>query len=347
MPPLVPNIWLLQSRGDVDGLINALRHPDPGTRRGAAAALRALGAWQATPALQAALAIEGDWQAHAAIAAALQYLDHDIHIELLIKNKDVRGLSKMLNSTRHEDIVTACQALEAIGDKQAVEPLIMIFRNTSLPNKVRLTAGEALLKLEGAPAVVTLLGALRRNDWQVRRNAATVLGQLQAVWATEPLIKALEDMNYEVRKAAAEALKRIGTPEAIAAVTIFEGKLARLEENAQDAPPSRVPQPIKELAARLPTPPVLQPPTDKLEPLPESAPITPQVKKRQTGKLPPLPEAQPAETPQEPTVKRLAATGKLPPLPEYPPTATGTTATTDPRDQNGRPDESGKDQPAQ
>src|SRR5258707_14778387 len=101
----------MQSRGEVDALIDALRHSEATVRKGAAAALRALGAWQAVPALDAALALENDWQAHAAISAALQYLDRDIHVETKVKNKDVRGLSKMLTSSKLEDIITACGAL--------------------------------------------------------------------------------------------------------------------------------------------------------------------------------------------------------------------------------------------
>src|SRR5512141_3423790 len=99
----------MQSKSDVDGLIEALRHREPSARRGAAAALRALGAWQAVPALQAALGMEQDWQAHAAIVAAIQYLDRDIHIETMIKNRDVPGLSKMLNSSKVDDVLIACE----------------------------------------------------------------------------------------------------------------------------------------------------------------------------------------------------------------------------------------------
>ncbi len=222
MPTPIPNIWALQSKGDVGALIEALRHPEPTTRRGAAAALRALDAWQAVPALQAALAGEQDWQAHAAIAATLQYLDRDVHIQHLVQNKDIPGLAKMLGSSNIEDVKAACRALGDLGNRQAVEPLVILFRNPLMPNAARLAAAEALLKLESAPAVVTLLGALRRDNWQVRRNAAAVLGQLQAGWATEALIVALNDPHQAVQRTAAAALRRISTPEAIRAADAFE-----------------------------------------------------------------------------------------------------------------------------
>jgi HEAT repeat protein len=292
-----PNIWLLQSKRDIDGLIAALRYPDPVVRRGAAAALRALGAWQAVPALRAQLAIENDWQVHAAISAALQYLDHDLHVEIMIRNRDVNGLIKMLNSARAEDVITACEALGQLGDRRAVEPLIMIFRNLSQPARVRLAAAEALLKLESAPAVVTLLAALRRNDWQVRRNAAAVLGHLKAVWATEPLIQALKDPSPIVARTAAAALKHIGTPEAILAVKRFEASQPpeataaaasstsrlRTQADGSQAPAAKPPAPAASAADpevdTQPLPPWPQPEARRLSPLKRlSAPLQPSEK---------------------------------------------------------------------
>jgi len=338
--PPVPNIWQMQSKGDVDSLIEALRHPDAGTRRGSAAALRALGAWQAVPALQAALAIETDWQVHAAITAALQYLDHDIHVEQLVNNRDVRGLSKMLNSTRIEDVLTACNALGSLGDRLAVEHLVMVFKNSLIPGKVRLAAAEALLKLESAPAVVTLLGALRREDWQVRRNAAAVLGQLQATWAVEPLIKAMNDDNQDVRRTAAAALRRMGTPDALEALKHFEEAPASEQEPEITPPPNpdtaRL-EALRPITARLPLPPTPPPgPAFTQQPVsPKTstnihptvgsggvpAPVAAEGKKK-TGRLPPLPEQ--AEAPKQPAIKQLLEsiglprTGHLPPLIDTP-----------------------------
>ncbi|MCC7446379.1 MAG: HEAT repeat domain-containing protein [Anaerolineae bacterium] len=251
----VPNIWQMQSQGDIEGLIAALQYPEAGVRKDAAAALRAIGAWQAVPALKVALAVEQDWQAHAALAAALQYLDHDIHIETMIKHRDVDGLLKMLNSSNVDDVMQACDALATLDDRRATEPLVMVFRNPLLPNKARLAAAEALLKLASAPAVVTLLGALRRDEWQVRRNAAAVLGQLQATWATEPLIKTLDDANQVVRRTALAALHRIGTPEALAAIKAFEESPHKREtQEVAPAEPASVHVDLQTVHYPLPTP---------------------------------------------------------------------------------------------
>lgn len=237
MPTPLPNVWQMQSQNDAEGLIDALHHPDAGVRRRAAAALRAIGAWHATPALESALSFEGDWQAHAAMSAALEYLDHDIHIEQMVKHKDLHGLIKMLGGTRAEDVIIACRALAEIKEPRAVEPLIILFRNPLAPAKTRLAAAEALLKLESAPAVVTLLGALRREDWQARRNAAAVLGQLQASWAVDPLVTALTDPLPIVRKTAAAALRRIGLPEAVVAAQKFDEASRRAETRPLPKPP--------------------------------------------------------------------------------------------------------------
>jgi HEAT repeat protein len=229
MPTPIPNIWQMQQQSNADALVEALRHPDASVRRRAAGSLRAIGAWHTLPAIESALAVESDWQAHAAMSAAIQYLDHDVHIEQMVKAKDLRGLSKMLSSSQIEDVLIAASALGGLADRRAVEPLIVLFRNPLAPSKARLAAAEALLKLESAPAVVTLLGALRRDDWQARRNAAAVLGQLQASWAVEPLIVALNDPMPVVRKTASAALRRIGTSEAMSAATKFDEANRRSE----------------------------------------------------------------------------------------------------------------------
>ncbi len=337
MPTPIPNIWQLQLKGDIDGLINSLRHPESSVRRGAVAALRTLGAWQAVPAIEAALAVETDWQVHAVMMTALQYLDRDIHIETMVKNRDIKGLSKMLNSPKVEDLLTACKALGSMGDRQAVEPLIMVFRNPMMPNKVKLAAAEALLELESAPAVVTLLGALRRDNWQVRRNAAAVLGQLQAVWATEPLIRALEDENQAVQKTATAALQRMGTPEAIQAVKAYEEaqRRAAAQQSAQSVPKAlsgtgqlRPPVPAKSgtgILSPLPTRPVTGPlskPGTGMLPTPPTSPATETLPHRPAVPPAPIP---PGGTPptvstatEPPAAKTTALEPQAMPIPAIP-----------------------------
>ncbi len=213
-----PNIWQLHSRRDTQGLIDALQYPDPEVRKRAAVALRALESAQAVPALKAALQQETDPVVRSSFAAALKLLDYQANIDSLIKSQDVFGLATALKSRNVETVIAAAGALADLGDRTAVEPLVILFQNASAPPAARLAAAEALLKLQSAPAVVTLLGALRRDTWQVRSNAAAVLGQIQATWAVEPLAQALGDTHPVVRRTAAAALRRIATSDAIAAL---------------------------------------------------------------------------------------------------------------------------------
>jgi hypothetical protein len=238
-----PNVWQLQSRRDVPGLIAALRYYDPEVRKRAAVALRMIDAKQAVSALKTVLRTEADELVRKNMLAALHVLDHQTDVFNLIKGRDVHGLIAALKSRHPENVMAAAKALGELGDRQAVEPLIILFHQSTYPARVRLAAAEALLQLKSAPAVVTLLGALRRDSWEVRRNAAAVLGQIQATWAIDPLAEALRDQHPVVRRTAAAALRRIGTAEAIAAL--------RLPIPAQPAVPAAEPS-FSDLPAPLP-----------------------------------------------------------------------------------------------
>jgi hypothetical protein len=234
-------VWQLQARHDVQGLIVALQSTDPEVRKRAAIALRMIDASPAVPALKRALQKETDESARKSLFAALYILDHQTDVGGLIKSRDVHGLVETLKSRHPENVIIAAQALGELGDRTAVEPLVILFHNSSSPPKVRLAAAEALLQLKSAPAVVTLLGALRRDSWEVRRNAAAVLGQIQAAWAVDPLNNALDDPHPVVRRTAAAALRRIGTADAIAALRARFTTLPSGGSPASVAPPDPVP----------------------------------------------------------------------------------------------------------
>lgn len=247
-----PNVWQLQSRRNVPELVTALRHTDPEVRKRVALALRALDATQAVPALKEALRTEQDDQVRRHFDMTLHALDQRIDVETLIGAADVAGLIGALKSRRQDDIIRAAGALGDLQDHIAVEPLVILFHNPSSPPKVRLAAAEALLKLHSAPAVVTLLGALRRDSWQVRCNAAAVLGQIQATWAVEPLAQALSDVHPVVRRTAAAALRRIGSADAINALRARFTEQARGQAASRPASPKLEPR----LKPRLDTPPL-------------------------------------------------------------------------------------------
>jgi hypothetical protein len=214
-------IWRMQAVGDVKGLIGALKTDDPDTRKRAITALRTLGAGIAIPPLQTMLLEEHDPELRQIILTALDMLfDQESAVEHQSpdgENKIVKFISR-LSGDNVEQAIRAAQGLGESQEKLAIEALIVTFNNRRLSPRVRLAAAEALVRLESAPIEVSLLGALRSEKPNMRRNAAAVLGHIGAEWCTEPLIVALRDVEEEVRTAAYSALERIGTPEALAAL---------------------------------------------------------------------------------------------------------------------------------
>lgn len=242
-----PNIWKFQADRDIKGLIKALDYPDPNIRKRAAAALRVLGARDAVSALNRALMKEPSPDVKEHISAALEHLDYDSFVTQVVEDRSVDDLIALLKTGSPEDIVRASEALGEIGDRLATEPLVMVFRNPLMSDEVRLAAAEALLALQSAPSVVSLLGGLKKDNWRVRHNAATVLGQLKALWATKPLIEALDDEHQSVRRAAAASLQRFQTPQAMEALRSYKIKERQrqagtvpqtTDENEEHAPES-------------------------------------------------------------------------------------------------------------
>lgn len=222
------DIWRLQAQLDIEGLIDALSNNDADIRKRAAAALRTLGAVKSLPVLKQILETETDTDTRSHILASIESLQEEAEKrrtgQLQLKNQQLskdETLNKLITQLKSDDeglVESAAKKLADLQDKQAVEPLVVLFKDPSVSIKVRLAVAEALLKLESAPVEVALLGALRSNEWRVRRNGAAILGQVRANWAVEPLSNALQDDHELVRRTAYAALRYIGTQEAQQAV---------------------------------------------------------------------------------------------------------------------------------
>lgn len=215
------DIWRLQAQYDVQGLTEALKSTDAVRRKRAAAALRAIGARESIPALRVAFEKEADEDARSSIASALVSLAEvpahetaEADVQPSVEQTLATRLIRQLESADPAEVIDAAHQLGELGDRQAVEPLVMLFHDVSRSVELRLAVAEALLKLESAPVEVTLLATLRHNEWQTRRNGAAILGQLRAGWAVPPLVNAMRDPHPIVRRTARAALRRIGTPEA-------------------------------------------------------------------------------------------------------------------------------------
>ncbi len=212
------NIWRMQTQGDTQGLIAALSDDSPAVRRSAAAALHALGVVTAVPHLRAALARETDLNTRLSLSAALRHLQQESSADDGSGPEDVDRLVEQLRSGQPARIIEAAEALGRLQDRLAVGPLVVVFNDTALPGRVRLAAARALLAMNSAPAVVTLLAALDSDDWRIQRNGLAVLGHLRADWAVDAIRAHLDSANQIVRRTARAALRRIGTPEALAAL---------------------------------------------------------------------------------------------------------------------------------
>jgi HEAT repeat protein len=245
-----PDIWQLQAQFNTEGLVKALASTDAGIRKRAAAALRALGAIHTIPDLEKTLENEIDPETRTNIFSALHSLEQEKQRQETGEDvpaamtKAEQLIAELKASTKEEDITRLAGILGHLGDKQAVEPLVILFNNAKLSIKPRLAVAEALLELESAPVEVALLGALRSPEWRVRRNGAAILGQLRAAWAIEPLGKALRDKNEVVRKTSYAALRTIGTPEARAVLKQAATKKTKAAKATGTKKKKQAPPPI-------------------------------------------------------------------------------------------------------
>ncbi|GAB5494441.1 MAG: hypothetical protein Phog2KO_46560 [Phototrophicaceae bacterium] len=224
------DFWKQQADLDAKGLIEALASDDKLVRRRATAALGAMGVIPALSALKRALIAEDDAQTASLMSEAISALSilsgHAPEIGAVIDTDDtpeneVRTLIANLSSDNGDTVLEAAEKLSELGDKTAVEGLILAFNKQNHSIHVRLAIAEALLKLESAPVEVALLANIRHSDWHIRRNGAAILGQLKAEWAIEPLSGILSDPHPVVRRTALAALKHIGTPESRKAIARF------------------------------------------------------------------------------------------------------------------------------
>ena len=223
----------MSEKGDVDGLIRALRHEDEEVRWEAAEALGEIGDERAVePLIQAlrdnnevvresaagALGEIGDSRAVEPLIQALKDEDEDVRYRAayaLGKIGDSRAVEPLMQTLRDEDGDVQIEAAEALGKmgEKAVEPLIQILKDEN--EDVRWGATLALGEIGDSRAMEPLIQALRDEDHNVRWGAASALGKFGDSRAVEPLIQALRDEDDDVRLRAAEALGEIGDSRAV------------------------------------------------------------------------------------------------------------------------------------
>jgi HEAT repeat protein len=107
----------------------------------------------------------------------------------------------------------ACDALSALQDPRAVDPLIQALQDSD--SIVRSHAADALGEINDSRAVEPLILALLDEISMVRGNAAEALGRIKDERAVEPLILALKDDDSSVRAKACIALGELKDPRAV------------------------------------------------------------------------------------------------------------------------------------
>jgi len=197
--PRKPDIPALSAKGDIRGLIRALRHPDLGVQWEATAALGTLGP-EAIDELLRKLPSR-----HRAVKLGI--------IEALGEIGDPRAVEPLIRELRDPSVEVRWEtalALGEIGDARAAGPLLAGLRD---PDRyVRYGTALALGKLGWKPANEDerAHGLLGLQDWA----GLLALGPA----AIPALGSALNDREKSVRARAVEVLGEIGDPGAITAI---------------------------------------------------------------------------------------------------------------------------------
>ena len=181
-----------------------------------------------------------EYEVRSSAAIALGQLNDDSTVEPLIKSLSdpeykvrssaAMALGQLRSSSAVLPLINALSvnnyrvrksAVEALGQLKSPSAVIPLINALSDNNyRVRKSAVEALAQLEDVSSLVNLINALSDHNYRVRSSAAKTLSHLEDVGAVNPLIKTMSDHNKKVRHSATVALKKIGTPEALAAIKL-------------------------------------------------------------------------------------------------------------------------------
>lgn len=167
----------LAKQGDVDGMIEALTHPDV----------------QCSDLLRGAVVRElGGLEDRRAVPALIEVLEHD-------EEKVPR--------------IFAAQALSKFSDAKSLTALQGAMYDSE--RSVRLWAISGMGAQRDRESVEDLMNCLSDENSWIREYAARALGEIGDHRATESLVVSTQDSNGRVRKAAASALVSLGDWNAI------------------------------------------------------------------------------------------------------------------------------------
>lgn len=133
---------------------------------------------------------------------------------VLGKIKDARAVDALIGALNDDDaavVLKAAFSLGQIGDEKAVPALVELVGHEH--REVQFTLMR-VLEDYGTPAVPLLIRTLNHAEWQVREQAADILGAIGDRDAVPALIQTLQDVHWAVRFAAVTALKELGGADA-------------------------------------------------------------------------------------------------------------------------------------
>ena len=202
----------MKAAGDIDSLINALKHSDEKIQQNAMDALAEIGEPAVGQLIQSLR--DDDYSFYELVertlakvgASALEPLilalqDQDEHM----RYRAVKSLEELFNVVQYSPWKSKDKDL-------AIKPLIELLKRDS--DLIREAVAKALRRI-GPPAVNMLIETLTDEDAKVRFYSAMALWEIRDERKVEPLIKALDDDNKAVRMMAVRGLGESGDKRAV------------------------------------------------------------------------------------------------------------------------------------
>jgi hypothetical protein len=127
--------------------------------------------------------------------------------DLMVRNRDINGLIRVLSSRNPEIQASAVHALGRLGS-DATEALVLALKKKN--RNLRLGVIGALAEIKDARAVSSLTGIIRDPSSEIRWQAAIALGEIGDSAAAPAILEALQDTDKYVRYGSAISLVKIG-----------------------------------------------------------------------------------------------------------------------------------------
>jgi len=204
-------------------------------RSSAVAALGKMNDAGVIPILADAMLMDSDACVRAEAAKAIGSISHVASLPLYgnplgetAKEVRVKALLRALHDRADIVRIVAEQSVSSCANESTAYLFVNALRN---PNLARVwdIAGKMLIKI-GESAVPVIDTLLNHPDWDVRANAAMLLGEIRSGKAIPRLVFMLKDPHRYVRENAAESLGKIG---ALAAVPNLVEALTDNKENVR------------------------------------------------------------------------------------------------------------------